>query len=149
VEAPQTTKVVIRAEQRRVAHFIDFIAEGRGSRALAEALAAAERRADELQADLEALRRSREAVPEMPPRAWIEERVATLQELLERRTTQSALLLRNLLGTVRLECCRGDLGKPCYRAKSTLQPLALLESTELAVPGPPGDSGSNTLRWWS
>jgi hypothetical protein len=151
-DVPETIRlkeIELETEQRRVAHFIDFIAEGRGSRALAEALAAAERRADELRVDLGALRRSREVVPAMPPRVWLEGRVAALQEVLERRTTQSALLLRKLLGTVRLECCRSDVGKPYYRAKSTLQPLALLESSEPAAASPTADGGSNALRWWS
>ena len=40
---------------------------------------------------------------------------------------------------------RGDLGKPFYRARSTLQTLALLEH----LPGDSGpDGGSNSLRWW-
>ena len=85
-------------EQRRVANFVEFIAEGRGSRALAEALAASERRAQKLRADLEALRESRGAVFQAPPLPWVEERVARLQEVLERRTEKSRLLLRKVLG---------------------------------------------------
>lgn len=73
----------------------------------------------------------------------------TVQELLERRTTQSALLLRKLLGTVRLETCPGEPGKSYYRAKSTLQPLALLESPEPTAAAVTAAGGSNTLRWWS
>jgi len=133
-------------EQRRVQNFVEFIAEGRGSRALGEALAASERRADELRVEIQALRRSQDAVFQAPPLVWIEDRVATFQDVLERRTERSALLLRKLLGSVSLAPTRGDIGKPYYRARSTLQALALLEPP----PGDPvADGGSNSLRWWS
>lgn len=151
-DVPETIRLKeaeLETEQRRVAHFIDFIAEGRSSRALAEALAAAERRVEEIRSDLEALTRNRDTIPELPPRDWIEDRVQTLQELLERRTTQSALLLRKLLGTVRLESCQGGRNKPYYRAKSMLQPLALLESSEPTAAAGTAAGGSNALRWWS
>ena len=132
-------------EQRRVQNFVEFVAEGRGSRALGEALAASECRVDELRGELEALRRSQETVFQAPPLGWIEERVATFQEVLERRNDRSALLLRKLLGTVSMVPTRGDIGTPYYRAMSSLQALALLEPP----PGDPvADSGSNSLRWW-
>ena len=132
-------------EERRVQNFVEFVAEGRGSRALGEALAASEGRAEELRCELEALRRSQETVFQAPPLAWIEERVATFQEVLERRNERSALLLRKLLGTVNIVPIRGAIGPPYYRATSTLQTLALLEPP----PGDPAaDSGSISLRWW-
>jgi len=79
--------------------------------------------------------------------------IETLQSTLEKRTTQSALVLRKLLGTVQLQPTQGDIGKPYYRATSTLQPLALLEPSEntnpkWAVRGMTSDGGSNSLRWW-
>ena len=80
---PETMRVKnteFETEQRRVANFVEFIAKGRGSRALAEALAASERRAQELRVDLDALRESRGAVFQAPPLPWVEERVARLQE---------------------------------------------------------------------
>ena len=86
-----------KQEERRLANLIEFIAEGRGSRALAQAVVATERRVDELRGDLETLRRGRGAAFEAPPLEWLEERIARLQEVLERRTAQSALLLRKLL----------------------------------------------------
>lgn len=148
-ETIQLKESEFEAEKRRVDNFIEFIAEGRSSRALAEALAVSERKVEELQLEIEALRKSRYAVFQMPPFAWIEERIETLQALLEKRTVQSALILRKLLGTVQLEPTQGSVGKPYYRAKSTLNPLALLENTERAVQGLPSDGGSDTLQWWS
>ena len=117
-----------------------FSTSGRGSRALGEALAASERRVGELRGELEALRRSQETVFQAPPLAWIEERVATFQEVLERRNERSALLLRKLLGTVNMVPIRGDIGPPYYRATSTLQTLALLE--------PPPESSRVLERSW-
>jgi hypothetical protein len=132
-------------EGRRVQNFVEFVAEGRGSRALGEALVASERRVDELRDELEALRRSRETVFQAPPLPWIEERVAKFQDVLERGTEHSALLLRKLLGTVSLKPTQGDIGKPYYSATSNLQALALLEPPP-SDPGP--DGGSNSLQWW-
>ena len=156
-DVPETIRLKeteLDAEKRRVHNFVEFVAEGRSSRALAEALAASERKVEELQIEVDALRKSRDAVFQAPPRAWIEERIQTLQAVLEQRTAQSALILRKLLGTVKLEPTQGDIGKSYYRAKSTFQPLALLEPMEntnpkLAVQGLPSDGGSNSLRWWN
>jgi len=135
----------LEAELRRIRHFVEFIAEGRGSRALADALAEAERRAASLTDDLEAIRQAQAGVPEVPPAAWIEERVATLQQVLERHTEKSALLLRKVLGRIRLEPVQPDIGRPYLRAVSKLQVLSLLEIGP--VPGSP-DTGSSHLRWW-
>ena len=79
---------------------------------LAEALRASERRRDDLRAELELLRRSQEAVSSMPPLVWIQERIEVLQQLLERRTERSALLLRALLGKIRLEPVTREGGRP-------------------------------------
>jgi hypothetical protein len=35
-----------------------------------------------------------------------------MQEVLERRTDRSALLLRSLLGQIRLEPAQGEIGRP-------------------------------------
>jgi hypothetical protein len=133
------------SQERRVRNSVEFIAEGRGSRALGQALAASERRVDELRSELAMLHRSRQTAFQAPPLAWIEERVGTIQDVLERRTERSALLLRKLLGTVDLTRVEDDTGKPHYRARSALQTLALLEPPQ---GGPVEDSGSNSLRWW-
>ena len=80
-----------------------------------------------------------------PPVEWIEERLSRVQEVLERRTEQSALLLRDVLGTIRLEPQRGDVGRPYYLAQTSNDCIALIER-------PPGaeapDGGSNSLRQW-
>ncbi len=92
-----------RAEQRRLANFVDFIGEGRGSQALAKALVETERRVEQLTEEVDALRKSREKIFRPPPIEWIKDRLSHLQEVLEQRTARSAQLLRSLLGPIRLE----------------------------------------------
>jgi hypothetical protein len=121
-----------------------FIGEGGGSRTLADALVTTEKKVESLREELKGLRSSSERIFQAPPVEWIEERVAGRKEVLERRTEVSALLLRRLLGEIRLEPKEGaPAGKPYYLARTTLDTLALLEP-------PPGDpeGGSNSLRWW-
>src|SRR5438552_16027165 len=76
---------------------------------------------------------------EPPPMEWIAERLGRLQDLLERQTERSALLLRRVLGPVRLVPTRPDVGRPFYRAETALQALELLE---------PPEGGSNWSRQW-
>ena len=81
------------------------------------------------------LLKSREAVFKTPPLAWIEERVVTLQDVLARRTERSALLLRKLLGVIRLEPTQGEIGRPHYRARSKLQVLTFFEEDPTEMMG--------------
>ena len=81
---------------------------------------------------------------ETPPVEWIEEWLTRMQQVLERRTDRSALLLRSLLGLIRLELTRGQIGRPYYAARTSLDTLAL----PAPPPGQDGpESGSNSLRW--
>jgi hypothetical protein len=134
------------SEERRLANFLDFIGEGRGSQALAKALVETERRVEALRNELEGLRRSRTKVFQLPPIEWIEERLIHAQEVLERRTEQSALLLRELLGPISLQPTTGDIGRPFYMARTSLDCLALLIETPPGAEAP--DGGSNSLRQW-
>jgi len=130
-DAPESLRLKqaeFEQEERRLKNFLDFVADGRGSRALAQALLATEKRVDELRADLEVLQRSQRTALDVPPLAWLEERVARVQELLERKTAQSALLLRKLLGQIKLELVTPEVGRPYYRAKTNLDVLALVEA---------------------
>jgi hypothetical protein len=144
-ETARTKEAELDAEERRLANFVDCIGEGRGSHVLGKALVETERRVEALREELDGLRRSREKVFQAPPIEWIEERLAGMQEVLERRTDRSALLLRSLLGQIQLEPARGEIGRPYHVARTSLDALSLLAS-------PPGQdgagSGSNSLRWW-
>ena len=80
-----------------------------------------------------------------PPREWLVERIATIQTVLERRTERSALLLRKLLGPIRMEPVTPDIGRPYYRALSDLDVLAIVENDPDSTDPEPG---SNSLQWW-
>lgn len=47
-----------------------------------------------------------------PPIEWIEERLSMFNELLELNIGESAIVLRKLLGPMKLEAQHPDLGKP-------------------------------------
>jgi len=144
-ETVRTKEAELDAEERRLANFVDFIGEGRGSQALGKALVETERRVEALRADLDGLRRGSEKVFQAPPVEWVEERLAGMQEVLERRTERSAPLLRALLGKIELEPTKGEIGRPYYVARTSLDTLALLAP----LPGQDGPEGGwNSLRWW-
>ena len=155
-EVPETIRlkeVQLIAEQRQVDNFVSYIAQGRSSDAVGRALETAESRAKELAADLITLNASKERVFQAPPIEWIAERVASIQEVLEQRVEKSALILRKLLGKIRLEPVNPDIGKPYLRASTSLQALALFEIKPGSEKSEPGystepDDGSNSLRWW-
>jgi hypothetical protein len=138
-EKIKLARSALAAEERRVANYIRFIGDGKGTRALAEALQQAEDKVDNLRGELQVLTATAEAVFQPPPVEWVAERLSALQELLERETVRSALLLRRVLGPVRLVPCRPEVGRSHDRAESALQVLELLEDP---------DGGSNSLRQW-
>jgi len=148
-------KKELEAEKRRVANFVEFIAEGRTSRAISEALRASEEKMEHLKIELEAFNHSQEAVFKAPPIEWIHERISNLQRFLEQRTPRCAMILRKLLGKIRLVPTRGDIGRPYYIALSKLNPLSILDQeSEKAVTSNSGStqtpliSGSNSFQWW-
>jgi len=79
----------------------------------------------------------------LPPIEWIKDRVSDLHDVLEQRTARSAQALRNILRPIRMELVTPDIGRPFYRAITTIDVLALTES-------PPGgaEGGSNSLQKW-
>jgi hypothetical protein len=144
-ESIQLKTAELNALERKIANFVEFIGEGRGSRALAQALELAEKEAKSLRTEIDGLDRSQQILFEAPPVAWIEERLTTLQAVLERRTERAAMLLRKLLGPIRLEPVRPEVGRAYYRATSTLDALAILEDDP---DGEPSEPGSRSLRKW-
>ncbi len=138
-EQVKLKRAALATEERRVANFIDFIGSGKGTRALGEALEQAEHAAQALRDELCALEATAEAIFEPPPVEWIAARLSAIQELLERQTGRSALLLRRILASVRLMPVRPEIGRPYYQAETALQALELLE---------PPEAGSNWSRQW-
>ncbi len=92
----------------------------------------------------EGLRLSRDKVFRAPPIEWIRERMSKLQDVLEQRTPRSGLLLRELLGPIRLEPVSVDVGRPYYRALTSIDALALIDTP----PEGRSEGGSNSLRRW-
>jgi hypothetical protein len=70
---------------------------------------------------------------------WIADRLRGIQLVLESEPSQSALLLRRVLGPVRLVPVKPQVGRPYYQAETALQVLDLLKAPE---------GGSNWLHWW-
>jgi hypothetical protein len=139
----------LAAEERRLANFVNLIGEGRGSRTLAQALAETEQNVDALKEELTGLHRSRAQVFQAPPIEWVRELVGQLQELLQRSPEQSAVLLRKLLGPLRLVPTHGDIGRPYDTAHTSLNinTLALLEEPgECATAS---EAGLSSLHWWA
>ncbi len=132
-------RVALASEERRVANFIGFIGDGKGTRALATALADTEQRVEALRAELELLMSTAATTFEAPPIEWIARRVRTLDEVLARDITRSALVLREALGPVTLRPISVTVGRPYYQAETTVQVLNLLQDP---------DDGSNSLRKW-
>lgn len=118
----------LEREERRLANLIELAAEGQGSRAIAEAVLGTERRLDTLREHLEVLRRGRDVAFTVPPESWIRDRVGRIQDLLERRTEKSALLIRRLLGPIKLLPASTRSGRRYVRAETTLGVLPLIEN---------------------
>lgn len=99
---------------------------GRGTQRLAEALASSERKAEELEAEVASLRLVQDQVFKAPPQAWVEQRIAELNKVLQRRTARSALLLRDVLGPIRMQPVYPEVGRPFYRATTSIGVIPLL-----------------------
>lgn len=147
-DLPETVRLKeseLAAEERRMANFLDFIGEGRGSQALAKALVETERRVESLRIEVDGLRASREKVFQAPPVEWITEKLSKVREVLELNTVRSAVLLREFLGPITLEPIAADIGRPYYQAVTSIDALALIDSPTSEV----GQTGSNSLRQWA
>jgi hypothetical protein len=61
-------------------------------------------------------------------------------DLLHRQTARSALVLRRILGPVRLSAVRPEVGRPYYQVETALEILDLLDEAS--------EGGSNWLQQW-
>lgn len=124
--------------QSKIQNFIHFVAEGKGSKAIAGALTEAESEEEKLKKEVEALEYGRQEMFQTPPKEWIQHRLAHLQEALEKKTNESALLLRRLLGPITLTPIKPDIGKSFYRVHTKLNTVSIL---------PPETKSANSLQW--
>ena len=123
-------RAALEAEERRVANYVAFIGEGKGTRALGEALATAEQKALALRTQLQGYEASGRTLFKAPPVEWIANRLREIQPVLETEPSLSALLLRRVLGPVRLVPVKPEIGKAYYQAETALQVLDLLKTPE-------------------
>lgn len=137
-EALRMKKLELHRVETRVHNFIEFIASGRATPALADALAHAEDQAKGLKADVASMESAKDHAFTPPPKAWIQDRVQKLNELLATRTEASALALRRLTGPITLTPEKPEVGKPYFRVRCKFESLNLIE-----------DEGSNLSHWWS
>ncbi len=132
-------------EERRIGNFVASVGDGRASKALLDALALAEGKAEQLRFDLALLQKGKEISFSVPPVAWIEDRVARISEILAGRTPSAALLLRKFFGPIRLKPEQTKEGRRYLKAETKIQALALLEFREESAGS---DAGSYEQEWW-
>ena len=145
-ESIRQKEIELNAEERRLSNFIEFIGEGRGSRALAKALENSEIKVNALQSELEGLQQTRDKVFQAPPIDWIEEKLAELSDVLEQNTAQSAEALHQVLGPIRMEATYPETGKPYYTAYTSIDTLAIIDKPAYSESS---QKSSDTLRWWA
>ena len=132
-------KIELNRAETRVHNFIEFIASGRATPGLADALGQAEEQVKALTVDVTSMESAKDHAFTPPPRAWIEARVAKLNELLAARTEESALALRRLTGPVTLTPKKPEVGRPYFQAACRVDSLNLMVEE---------GSSSNLLQWW-
>ena len=135
-EEIQVKRVALGAEERRIANYVGFIGEGKGTRALGEALKAAEEKALALRAVLQAYEASEKEVFKASPVEWVAARLMALQAVLEAEPSKSALELRRVLGRIRLIPVQPQIGKPYYQAETLTElhlSLFLLDTRPLFI----------------
>ena len=133
-------RIELNRAETRVHNFVEFVASGRATGALADALAQAEEQVKTLTADIASMETASEQVFTPPPKAWIADRIRKLNELLGERTEGSALALRRLTGPVTLTPQKPEVGRPYFQVHCKFESLNLLQVAE---------GGSNSLHWWS
>jgi site-specific DNA recombinase len=132
-------RAALADDERRIANFVEFIGGGKGTPALADALQAAEHRVRGLRKELRVLETTAGDVFKAPPVEWVGERLKQVREVLERETARSALLLRRILGPIRLTPVTPQVGRPYFEVETALQVLELIQDPE---------GGSTSSQWW-
>ena len=147
-------KVELNRAETRIRNFIEFVAEGRATSSLSNALESEEKKAKTLKLDVKSLESAKNHAFEPPPREWLQHRLNDLKDLLEQRTEKSALTIRRLTGPITLTPKKPEVGREYYHAYCKFKSFSLLEdnSTEksgaefvgIKKPQPLQDCGSNT-----
>ena len=135
----------LAAEERKLNNFINFIGQGKGTRSLNHAMIECENKIDKLKNEIHVLQTSHAKSIKVPPIKWIEERLIHIQNLLEQNISQSAMVLRKLLGPIELEPVTPDTGRSYYVAHTTFETLSIVDHQRIAPN--PGGKGANQYSW--
>ena len=124
-DVPETirrAKRQLALECRQRDNLVDFVARGDSSSAVRDRIAETERKISVLEARIAELTRT-SGQSRLPSLAWVKERCRHLSALLAERTTRSALVLRELLGPIRLEPVVPAMGKRYFVAHMAFDTL--------------------------
>jgi DNA invertase Pin-like site-specific DNA recombinase len=137
--------------QQEIQNYLNFIKKGNLSKAVSEALNEAEKKNEELKLEIGSLEFQKNNSFKSPPKEWINHRLETLRETLNKNTVSSSLALKELLSPIMLEPVLAKENdfyqlfsgndkdfRPYYVAHTKIQTLALLDE---------GQKGSNWLQW--
>jgi DNA invertase Pin-like site-specific DNA recombinase len=91
-------KLELNRAQTRVHNFIEFIAAGRATPGLADALAQSEEQVKSLTADVSSLESAKDEAFTPPPKAWIEDRLTQMRTCSQRTAGKRALKDGNRAG---------------------------------------------------
>ncbi len=137
--------------KQEIQNYLNFIRVGNISKSVSEALTDAEKRNEELKQEVDSLEFQKENSFKAPPKEWINHRLDSLRDTLNKNTVSSALALKELLAPISLEPIltkEGDFYqlfegdersfKPYYVAHTKIRTLALLDEEQ---------KGSNWYQW--
>jgi len=129
--------------QQEIQNYLNFIKVGNLSKAVSEALTEAEKRNEELTAEIGSLEFQKDNSFKAPPKEWINHRLENLRETLNKNTVSSSLALKELLAPISLEPVltkEADFYqlfdgnernfKPYYVAHTKIRTLALLDEEQ-------------------
>ena len=146
-DVPETLrrmKAQLGNERRRRDNLVNFVAEGQGSDAIRERLAQTEQTVSSLEVQIQELTRCSRGF-HVPSLRTIERRCANLRALLDSSVEQSALVLRELLGKIRLYPVVSSSGSRYCVAKTAFDTLKLLKDLD---PDGGSDPGATSIGWW-
>ena len=137
-------KAQLGNERRRRDNLVNFVAEGQGSDAIRDRLAQTEQKVSSLEVQIQELTRSSRGF-RVPSLSTIERRCANLRALLDSSVAKSALVLRELLGKIRLCPVVSSSGRRYCVARTAFDTLKLLKDLD---PDDGSDPGATSIGWW-
>ena len=88
--------------------------------------------------EIKAMEECQKELFQAPPKEWVAPRLENIQEILEKETEDSALVLRRLLGPIVLQPTTPDIGKPFYKISTNFNTIAIY---------PAAHPSTNSLQW--